>query len=125
MRHAIIPAAAALAAILAAQPAQAQTASYCDGRLTASDFRAIINPNGSGARVDYSMQLRNETATNLAYAVTFNARFAERRQYGASTSIGGGRTTRVALGLQFTPSPTGAGSPNAAQLPAFVTVACR
>ncbi|WP_159999308.1 hypothetical protein [Roseomonas sp. 18066] len=82
----ILGLAAFVALIGLAQPVAAQTARYCNNRVSASDVTFTTRPGGYGmVFIDYSVRLRNETATPVM----------------ATVSLGG------SLGSGFTAAPAG------------------
>lgn len=129
MRYALA-ALAALPIAFASIGAQAQTASYCGGKIAANAFYSNVISNGSRSTVVYFAQLQNRTGQSVNYHVAFDG-FRRLSPPATNTQSGTEMATltsyqqvTVNLGQQSFNNPTGTGGLNQGDIARYVTVAC-
>jgi len=126
MRNAAAIAAIATAAAFAApQPAQAQSVSYCNGRLIADSFYNTVSSNGRTSTVSYFLQLRNTTNARVNYTLTFNATQAQQRPVNAAKSLNAYASERIRLGVDTFNNPSGTGALQFIDLRDATQITCR
>lgn len=114
----LIAPAVALAALLAALPAQAQDPTgpipvgtpFCSGRFVVDSFYNTVTSNGSGSRVDYRMQLRNSSGQPHTAVVSFVHRTSRNNLNRSANRVPAYGSVTLRLGQDFLTNPSGQGA---------------
>lgn len=123
---------AALAAMLAAAPAQAQDPTgpiqvgtpVC-GTLVVDSFYNNVTSNGSGSRVDYMMQLRNTSGQPRTAVVSFIYRASRNNLNRSSNRLPAYGSVTLRLGQDFLNNPSGNGALSTQyDVPTMVRINC-
>lgn len=105
-----LAAAAALPLALASTGAQAQMATYCEGRIVANAFYSNVLSNGSRSTGVYFVQLQNRSDQAIRYTVRFTAPHTHEAQNGHPIAhLASYQQVTVQLGKQNFNNPSGQG----------------
>lgn len=117
-----------LALAFVAATAQAQTATYCDGRLVPTTTYSNLNEigYGAGSRVSYYMELQNQSTDSVRYTVQFTAPNILNAQNGSvAANLASKRSQHVNLGEQIFPrDPAARGKLSPADVIRYTRVTC-
>lgn len=112
-------------AMLTATVTQAQTARYCDGRLTANAHYSNVQTNGSRSVVTYFVQLQNQSGEPARYTVRFSAPHIQGAQNGSIVAtLTSYQQVTTKLGMQNFSNPAGTGQMSQADLIRYTQVVC-
>lgn len=116
---------AALPIAFASMGAQAQMATYCDGRIAANAFYPTVASNGSRSTVTYFVQLQNRSDLPIRYTVRFRAPNTQMPQTGSVVAtLASYQQVTVTLGQQSFNNPSGSGQLNQQDMMRFTEVTC-
>jgi hypothetical protein len=125
LKRLTLTALAALPIAFAAPGAQAQQASYCDGRIVANSFYSNVQSNGSRASVRYFVQLQNRSGEAIRYTVRFTAPHTLEAQNGSIVAhLASYQQVTVQLGVQNLNNPSGTGQFSQADIMRYTQVTC-
>lgn len=116
---------AALPIAFASMGAQAQMATYCDGRITANAFYANVTGTGSTSTATYFVQLQNRSGDAIRYAVRFRAPNVINAQSGQPiATLASYQQVTITLGQQNFRNPAGTGQLSQQDMIRFTEVQC-
>jgi Cu2+-containing amine oxidase len=116
---------AALPIAFASMGAQAQMASYCEGRIVANAFYSNVQSNGSRSTAIYHVQLQNRSGDPIRYTVRFTAPGTQMAQTGSPVAtLASYQQVTVTLGQQSFNNPSGTGQLSQQDMIRFTQVAC-
>ena len=112
-------------AMFTATVTQAQTARYCDGRLTANSHYSNVQSNGSRSTVTYFMQLQNQSGETVRYTVRFSAPHIQGALNGSVVAtLASHQQVTTKLGMQNFSNPAGTGQLSQADMIRYTQVVC-
>ena len=116
---------AALPIAFASMGAQAQMATYCDGRITANAFYSNVISNNTRSTVTYFVQLQNRSGDAIRYTVRFTAPNVQMPQTGSVVAtLASYQQVTVTLGQQSFNNPSGTGQLSQQDMIRYTQVNC-
>ncbi|WP_431303927.1 hypothetical protein [Sediminicoccus sp. BL-A-41-H5] len=116
---------AALPIAFASMGAQAQMATYCDGRIVANSFYSNVISNNTRSTVPYFVQLQNRSGDPIRYTVRFTAPNIQMPQTGSVVAtLASYQQVTVTLGQQSFNNPSGTGQLSQQDLIRYTQVTC-
>ncbi len=123
-RRAGFAAIAAAAAFAFATPAQAGT-QFCGGHLVADSVYQTVTSNGSSARVEFFLQLRNSRGQPVSYTLEVRHNGLHGRPDPHRVrSLAAWQSERISLGYTTVQNAAGTGAPSPAQVAQSIRITC-